>query len=142
MKKAVLLTIRSEQRYEGQENDIIELMTEGTLEPLESNGWRIVYEESELTGLQGVMTAFHIYPSRVVLTRTGALESEMVFEENVRHDSLYQLEFGALMISVCARKICVNIGDDGGNMEITYGIQIEQNQAGIVTYHIEIKTVG
>ncbi len=141
MCRAVLLTIRSEQRYDGQDTDVIELVTEGTLERLGASDWRIVYEESEITGLQGVITTFDIHPGRVVLTRTGELESEMIFEENVRHESLYRLEFGALMLVVCARKIGVELSEDGGTLEITYGIQIEQTQAGVVTYHIEVKPI-
>lgn len=142
MCRGVLLTIRSEQRYEGQDTDVIELVTEGVLENLGENNWRIVYEESEITGLRGVTTTFDIQPGRVVLTRTGELESEMIFEENVRHESLYRLDFGALMLVVCAKRIEVELTGEGGTLEISYGIQIEQTQAGVVTYHIDVKPIA
>ena len=50
MKKNVLLSIRGRQNYQGQDPDVIEMVTEGTLE-LRPDGWEISYEESELTGL-------------------------------------------------------------------------------------------
>lgn len=104
MKKIpVMLTIRGEQHYRGQEPDMVELMTEGELEET-PEGWRICYLESDLTGLEGATTTFDIRPGYVVLSRTGAVQSQMVFQEGVRHESLYQLDIGALMVCVCAGK--------------------------------------
>ena len=139
MKKNVMLTIRGKQFYEGQEPEVIELMTEGTLEKLE-NGWEVNYEESDLTGLAGVTTAFRIEPGRITLTRTGRLQSQMVFELGMLHESLYQMEFGALMITVCATKIQWDITENGGTVDLTYGIDIEQSAGGVVEYHLDIKT--
>lgn len=135
----VILSISSQQRYEGQEPDRIDLVTEGTLEELDSGAWRISYAESELTGLQGVTTSFELEKDRITLRRTGALHSEMIFEENVCHESLYEMEFGALMIGICAKKIHTELSAAGGSMDVTYAIQVEQNQAGTVVYHIDVK---
>ena len=55
----VMLTIRGEQHYHGQEADAVELITEGSLEQT-PEGWRICYQESDLTGLQGAITTFDI----------------------------------------------------------------------------------
>ena len=141
MKIPVLLTIRSEQCYEGQDPDHIELVTEGTLEELGENSWRISYEETALTGLQGVTTTFHMEPGKVVLRRDGGLRSEMIFQENVCNETLYQMEFGALMIGICAHRIRVELSCEGGSIEVFYGVRIEKNQAGTILYHIEVKTV-
>lgn len=134
----MLLTIRGEQRYEGQEPEVIELVTEGCLSAAE-DGWRISYEESDLTGLQGATTTFEARPGHVTLERTGAVESRMVFQEGVSHDSLYQLDVGALMVRVCAKKIDVSLTEDGGYLDVYYSIQIEQTMAGTVRYHIDVK---
>lgn len=138
MKQEVVLNIRGRQRYDGQEPDVIELVTEGTLE-YRDNGWDIQYEESDLTGMEGVTTAFRIEQDRVILTRTGKLHSQMVFQEGVRHESLYQMEFGALMITVCAKRILVLLDKNGGMVDLIYGIDIEQTTAGEVDYHLEIR---
>lgn len=139
MKKEVILSIRGSQKYMDQEPDVIELVTEGTMEYCDG-GWNICYEESDMTGLAGVTTTFRVEPERVVLTRTGRLNSQMIFREGVNHDSLYEMEFGALMITVCAKRIIVQLTESGGIIDLIYGIEIEHSTAGEVDYHLEIQT--
>ena len=138
MKKAVMLSIRGRQSYADQEPEVIELITEGTLEEVE-NGWELSYEESDLTGLRGVRTIFHLGDKTITLIREGKLNSQMVFQEGVSHDSLYQMEFGALMLTVCAIKVEANVTADGGVIDLVYNIEIEQNAAGVIDYHLDIK---
>lgn len=139
MKKAAVLTIRGEQNYQGQDPDVIELVTEGTLEKTES-GWKLSYVESDLTGLEGVRTCFHLEPETITLTRTGKLNSEMLFRQGVPHESLYRSEFGALMIRVCATSVRYAVTDQGGTVDVTYSIEIEQSTMGMVRYHLDIRT--
>lgn len=141
MKKRVLLTLQGKQSYMDQEPEIIELVTEGTLEST-ADGWNICYEESDLTGLKGTTTVFEIAPDKIVLTRRGPLNSQMVFVPGYNHESLYQMEFGAMMITVCASKVEYDITEAGGTIDLTYGIEIEQAQAGEIEYHLEIKAIG
>lgn len=141
MKQKVLLSLRGKQAYLDQEPDVIELTTDGTME-YTNDGWDISYEESDLTGLKGVTTTFRVEPQKIILTRTGPLNSQMVFQEGVFHDSLYQMEFGAMMITVCASKVEYDITEAGGTIDLTYGIEIEQAQAGEIEYHLEIKAIG
>lgn len=137
MKKAVMLSIRGQQTYQDQAPDVIELVTEGTLE-FRDGGWDICYEESELTGLVGVTTTFRIEKDQIILTRSGKLNSQMIFREGESHDSLYQMEFGALMITVSAERIFAILDENGGMIDLVYGIEIEQSTAGTVDYHLEI----
>ena len=137
MKTAVLLSIRGRQTYMEQEPDIIELVTEGTLE-YNDGGWDICYDETQLTGLEGVTTHFRVEQDRILLTRTGRLNSQMVFKKNVSHDSLYQMEFGALMITVCAKHIAASLDENGGFVDLIYGIEIEHSTAGEVDYHLTL----
>lgn len=138
MKIPVILSICGRQAYVDQEPDTIELVTEGTLE-FRDNGWDIQYEESDLTGLQGVTTLFRIEKDKIELIRQGRLHSHMIFKKGVPHESLYQMEFGALMMSVCAKQIFVQLSEDGGMIDLVYSIEIEQSTAGEVDYHLEIR---
>ena len=133
----VLLSIKGRQSYADQEPDSIELVTEGTLE-FQDNGWNICYEESALTGLDGVTTMFRIENDKIILERTGKLRSQMVFQEGMRHDSLYQMEFGALMLTVCAERVWAQISPQGGIVDLVYSIQVEQDAAGQIDYHLDI----
>ena len=141
MKIPVILSICGRQAYQDQEPDVIELVTEGTLERIDG-GWDIAYEESDLTGLAGVKTTFRIEPDKVILTRTGKLNSQMVFQLGTSHESLYQMEFGALMIAVQAQKIRHELTEQGGTVDITYAIEIENSAGGTVEYHLDIKPVA
>ena len=138
MKQDVVLAIRGRQKYADQEPEIIELVTEGTME-LRNGGWEIMYQESELTGLEGVTTLFRVEPGKVTLKRTGKLHSEMVFQEGLVHESLYQMAFGALMISVKATSVFFDIVPDGGVIDLVYDISIENTQAGVIDYHLDIR---
>ena len=138
MKQDVILTICGRQTYEGQEPDVIELTTDGTME-FHNGGWNISYEESELTGLQGVTTTFRVEPGRVTLNRIGKLRSRMVFQEGTAHESLYQMEFGALMVTVCADRVFYDLVPDGGTIDLVYSIEIENSAVGMVDYHLDIR---
>ena len=138
MKRPVVLSILGRQSYEGQEPDSIELVTDGTME-FRDGGWDIVYEESELTGLAGVTTTFRVEPGKVTLNRSGGLKSQMVFQQGVAHDSLYQMDFGALLMTVKATRVFYDIVPDGGVIDLVYNIEIEHTQAGVVDYHLDIR---
>lgn len=138
MIQAVVLSIRGRQTYADQEPDVIELVTDGTMEYLDG-GWNISYEESELTGLQGVTTTFRVEPGKVTLTRAGALNSQMVFQEGIANDSLYQMDFGALMLTVKATRVYFDIVEDGGTIDLVYDIDIENTSAGVIDYHLDIR---
>ena len=139
MKQNVMLSIRGRQSYMDQEPEIIELVTEGTME-FRDNGWDICYEESELTGLSGVTTVFRVEQGKVILTRSGKLHSQMVFQLGSTHQSLYQMEFGALIISVTAKQVFFDITPDGGVIDLVYNIEIEQSAAGVIDYHLDIRS--
>ena len=139
MKTPVLLTIEGRQYYDGQAPDVIELTTEGTMEFC-NGGWDISYEESEMTGMAGVTTTLRVEPDTVKLIRTGAVRWEMVFREGMSHQSLYQLDIGAMMLTVCARQLDASITHKGGSVDLVYEIEIENCAAGMVEYHLDIRT--
>ena len=138
MKNNVVLAIRGTQTYSEQEPEVIELLTEVTM-VFRDGGWDISYEESALTGLEGVTTTFRVEPGKVVLNRTGKLRSEMIFEEGVPHDSLYQMPFGAMLMTVKATFVYFDIVPDGGTIDLSYNLDIEHAAAGVIDYHLDIR---
>ena len=138
MSRNVILSIQGRQRYRDQEPETIELVTEGEM-TFRDGGWDIRYEESELTGLAGVVTTFRVEPGKVILTRTGRLHSEMLFQEGEVHESLYETEFGALMLTVTATRVYFDIVPDGGTIDLVYEINIENSESGVIDYHLDIR---
>ena len=134
----VVLSIRGSQEYPGQPPEVLELTTDGTME-FRNGGWNISYQESALTGLEGVTTTFRGEPERVILTREGTLNSQMVFQLGVDHESLYQMPFGALLLTVRATHLFYDIVPDGGVIDLSYNINIENQEAGVIDYHLDIR---
>ena len=126
----VLLTIRSEQRFEDMDPDSIELMTEGTLTPTGEGGLVLSYQESELTGLEGTTTTFEIRGSQVILSRTGGVNSQMVFEEGKQHTSLYETPFGELAVDIQTSRLRHSMTERGGLMDLRYSISVDHTVTG------------
>ena len=135
----VLLTIRSEQHYEDMEPDSIELMTEGTLTLTGEGGMVLSYQESELTGLEGMTTAFEIRDAQVILTRTGSVNSQMVFEEGRQHTSLYETPFGELAVDIQTSRLRHSLTERGGLMDLRYSISVDHTVTGRNAFRIRVR---
>ena len=137
-KLPVLLSIRGEQYFDGIDPDETELMTEGTM-ALTEDGMVLSYEESELTGMEGTTTTFEVKGPRVTLTRSGAVNSQMVFEEGRQHTSLYETPFGELSVDIQTRELKHNLSERGGLMEIKYSIAVEHTVTGRNCFKIRVR---
>lgn len=135
----VLLTIRAEQHYEDMEPDSIELMTEGTL--ILSGGGEMIlsYQESELTGLEGTTTTFEIRGPQVILSRTGGVNSQMVFEEGKQHTSLYETPFGELAVDIQTSRLRHSLTERGGLMDLCYSISVDHSVTGRNAFKIRVR---
>lgn len=138
-KLPVLLTIRSEQHFEDMEPDSIELMTEGTLTPIGEGGILLAYQESALTGLEGTTTTFEVRGPQVILSRTGSVNSQMVFEEGKQHTSLYETPFGELAIDVQTSRLRHSLTEQGGLMDLRYSISVEHSVTGRNAFKIRVR---
>ena len=140
MEKPVIISIKGAQNT-GDSEEVMELVTQGVLSGEEGN-YSLTYPESELTGLEGTVTTFHIEKDRITLLREGALNSEMVFIEGEKHFSLYQTPYGGLMLGVKTHKARSSIGWDGGALEIRYGLEVENEDIGENYFDIRVTEPG
>lgn len=134
----VLLSIRGEQYFDGVDPDATELMTEGTLE-LSEEGLTLRYHESALTGMEGTVTTFAVRGERVILTRSGTVNSQMIFEEGRQHTSLYETPYGELSVDIQTSRLRHNLTERGGVMEIKYSIAVEHTVTGRNCFKIRVK---
>lgn len=134
----VLLSIRGEQYFDGVDPDATELMTEGTLE-LTEEGLTLRYHESALTGMEGTVTTFAVRGERVILTRSGTVNSQMIFEEGRQHTSLYETPYGELSVDIQTSRLRHNLTERGGVMEIKYSIAVEHTVTGRNCFKIRVK---
>ena len=133
-----MLSIRGEQYFDGIDPDAQELMTEGTM-TLTEDGMVLAYEETELTGMEGTTTTCEVKGPQVILTRTGTVNSQMVFEEGRQHTSLYETPFGELTVDIQTSTLKHNLTQRGGVMEIKYSIAVEHTVTGRNCFKIRVR---
>lgn len=141
MVSPALISITGTQQLDGEAPESIELVTEGSY-CYEPGYVRLSYVETQMTGLEGVVTTFTIEDEKTVtLTRVGKVNSKMVFELGRVDDSLYEAGPGALMLRVQTRSMTMLLNERGGIFDLAYSIEVEYATCGVNSYHIEIRTI-
>ena len=119
MVKPVVIAITGTQALAGQEPERLQLVTEGSY-CYEPGFIRFSYVESEMTGMEGVVTSFTIEDEKkITLLRTGKVNAELVFVLGQRHESL--------------------LNEHGGIFDFSYEIDVEHSGCGVNSYHVEIR---
>ena len=119
----------------------LELVTEGKFYREES-GYMAVYKETEITGMDGTVTTVAISPEKVVLTRVGSVNSQLIFENGQRHVSHYDTIHGAFTIGVFTHAMFIKVNEHGGEIKIEYHLEIDNADAGTSDFHMIIREVG
>lgn len=138
-KKEIILFVKGEQAYEGVEPEVTELITEGTMTIDEGGEIVLEYQESELTGMEGTNTRFTVKPDEVELTRTGMVESRLLFQRGKRNSSLYETPWGTMLVDVSTTRLAHRLGERGGVMEIGFTIAVNHQVAGENRFRIRVK---
>lgn len=138
MNKKVLITVSGFQRLEGQEQDDIELITEGEYSYRNGRGM-LRYEESEITGMAGTTTQFSFTPDEVVISRKGTTNSRMAFVEGRPNVFLYNTPYGSMTIGVDTHKISNRLDEHGGELEIDYTLQFDRVMSSRNRFAVKIK---
>ena len=138
MKKNVWLAIHGEQQYEGMSADSSDLRVRGTMERTE-DGYLLRYEETDKAGKVTTAARLALAPDCVILTRTGEVTSEMVFEAGEEHTSFYAVPYGTLPVTVKAESVRWKLGEDGGMLAMHYAITIG-GQRGKCALRIRVRT--
>ena len=89
MDKSVIISIKGVQSTEGEQPEVIELVTEGKLLDCGDAGYTLTYQESPLTGLEGTLTTFQVEPDCITLMSVGEFNSQMDSQPGREHFSLY-----------------------------------------------------
>ena len=135
----VIISIKGSQVNAESGPEEMELVTPGRLVRDAQGRYTISYEESELTGLEGTTTVLQIEGGRVTLLREGSVNSQMVFEEGCRHLSMYETPYGALSVGINTRRMKNTVGEDGGDLEIDYAVEIDNLLAGQNLFRMSVK---
>ena len=138
MEKPVIISIKGIQTGDTIGEETMELVTQGILGQ-DQDGFSLTYEESELTGLEGTTTTFRIGKDRITLHREGTLRSDMIFQEGQRHFSTYETPYGGLILGVDTHRARSDIGRSGGDLEIRYALEVENEKVGENFFEIHVQ---
>lgn len=137
MKDVMLKIIGKQLGVDGEENKI-EFASEGKF--YKKNGaYYIVYNESEISGMQGSTTTLKVQDSKVQMKRYGTNTSKLVFEKGQKHISPYITECGEMLMEVVTHKLDKEINEEGkGKIDIGYRLNISNIAQSNNTISIEI----
>ena len=136
MEKRAIISVKSLSNLDP--NDAIEVVTPGKF-IIEDNGFKAIYEESEISGMEGTTTTLNIQDNILVLDRVGSTTTNMEFKEGTMAVSLYNTPYGVLSLNIDTKKLNININENGGEIYSKYTLGLE-GQEGITTeLNIKIK---
>lgn len=137
MKKRVIVTVKSVQMING-EDEVIELISPGKFYK-KGNIFYVIYEETELSGMQGTTTTLKIEEKCVTLMRFGTTSTCMRFEEGVKSRVLYKVPYGMVEFTIKPESIEVDVNEDGGEVHLYYGLKAAGHQTSTNELHIKIQ---
>jgi len=139
--KDVIISIKGVQRPDPAEEDSVEFITGGAYC---HTGTETVfsYLESEMTGMEGTRTTFHVNPKQVTLTREGSTNAQMIFEQGKKHLFLYETPYGATTMGVDTRRIITGLGASGGELEIDYTVDVDSVVVSENCFKISVREPG
>ena len=125
----------------GEMPEPTEMFMEGRLVTNEKRV-ELLYEESELTGMEGSVTSIGFdreTPELISMMRTGAVRTALTFESGKRHFCLYNTPYSDF--EVCVRTISVeNALLEEGRIRLEYLIEIHGAQAEHCKMTINVKS--
>lgn len=117
----VLLTIKGSQI--GDPDSDVEFTTEGRLSK-DTDGYILEYEETGITGTQGVTTKILLENGCVTLSRTGDEDSQMVFSKNSVYQSNVTTPSGIVRMNILAHDVKSELTDKCGSVNLEYELSM------------------
>ena len=129
MEKSAVISIRSFSDLD--KDEIIEVVTPGKFHLGESE-FKAVYEESDISGMDGTTTTLVIKDDVLVLEREGSTSTRMEFKKGEDVISLYNTPYGMMNINISTKELDIDMDEDGGVIYTKYVLGLE-GQPGITT---------
>jgi uncharacterized beta-barrel protein YwiB (DUF1934 family) len=120
-----------------QNNHLVDIVTDGSMVRL-PQGYTVSYREPFGHDIDSLTTLL-VETDRVTMLRSGSSNSQMVFEEGRRHVSYYDSADGPTTVGVTASRVETEMGQEGGRIEVNYGVEIAGSLAEESFVHIDIR---
>lgn len=136
MNKKAIISVSSKQP--SGEEDAIEVVTPGEFYK-EGNFYYAIYNETELSGMEGTETTLKISEDVMYLKREGTTNTEMEFRPNTENVILYNTPYGTLELKTKTKGLQVEMKDDGGDVMVDYSLSISGQPSQNTILNINIK---
>lgn len=138
MQNKAMITIIGTQKYPDGNDDRQELVTVGSYY-VRNGAYYILYQESEITGMEGVTTSLRVDEGHLTLNRMGAAELKQEFKPGVYHKSTYVTSYGNLWLSVLTTHLQSDLTAQGGRISLEYDLFVDDELMSHNTLTISIK---
>lgn len=136
MNKKAVISISSNASLE--KDDLIEVLTPGEYYK-EKDTYYAVYDETEISGMEGTTTTLEIRPNKLSLVREGTTSAKMEFEKNNKYVTLYNTPYGVLELLIQTNELSMEVDDNGGQIFINYNMSISGQKPQRTELKINIK---
>lgn len=121
LKRKAIITITSKQN--NMEDSSIEVVTPGEFYK-DQDFYYAVYNETEISGMEGTRTTLKISSDKFSLLRVGTTNAEMRFQNNSKDITIYNTPYGVLELKIETKDLKINIDDNGGDVFVNYNLII------------------
>ena len=137
MKKKAVISLKSFNDLD--EDDIIEVVTPGEF-LITEDGFKAIYEETELSGMSGTTTTLTMLNDKLVLEREGNVSAKMDFKKDETSISLYNTPYGVLDLQIHTEDLKVDINENGGDITAKYSMELAGQPPITTKLSVSVKT--
>ncbi len=137
--KDVIINIKGTQTSDA-DSEVIEFTTLGKFGERDGK-YMVVYEENQTLEGSLVKTTLKTEDNRIVMNRSGAIDSKLVIEKGRRNRCFYSIPQGELVLGIFGESIINNLNKNGGDISMCYTIDIDNGLISRNTVEISIKEV-
>lgn len=123
-----------------RDNRVVDMVADGSM-VRHPQGYTVSYREP-FESDKDTRTTLFVEDGRVTIMQSGGQSSQMVFEEGRRHVSYCDTAEGPVTMGITANRVKAELGQDGGHIEVDYGVEIAGNLAEASFVHIDIRAAS
>ncbi|MGL4654464.1 MAG: DUF1934 domain-containing protein [Sarcina sp.] len=138
MQKKAIISISSMQMND--KDQVVEVITPGEFH-IQDQGFKAVYEESEISGMEGTTTTVVVESEKIKLERKGTTETVMIFENNGSNICLYNTPYGMLELTTNTKVLDIDMNEQGGTVKIDYDLVVAGQEPIHTSLHLKVKVI-
>ncbi|ATD55946.1 DUF1934 domain-containing protein [Clostridium chauvoei] len=136
MEKNAVISVKSFTDLD--KKDIIEVVTPGKF-LIDEDGFKAIYEETEISGMDGTTTTLKILGDSFVLERQGNVSTKMDFKKGETSVSLYNTPYGMMDLQIHTDYLEIDMDENGGDLIAKYSMAISGQEPIMTKISVNVK---